>query len=163
MGNFVGGSGNVVIQYSPAGTDTSDPTALSDWETILFTTSKSVDLSPQTTTNTNDNSKGVVSNIVTRMDFTVSADYYPDEDPTANHNVIFREIANSIIAGDQPKYWIKVYGPKYPHVIYAWCIASAASNDNGTDDVSSGSYEFKTTDTDYSSSYYPLYVYSRED
>lgn len=159
--NFIGRT--VVLEYSPAGTSADDPTLLTDYQQGVFLTSKSVDPDVQTVENTNDDSKGVSSNLITRLNWSASADYYLDADPVSPMNVLYRDVLNAVVAGDQPRYWIRIRGPKYPHVIYAYCIVSPGSNDNGTDDVSSGTFDFNITDTDRASEINPFQIYARVD
>lgn len=125
------------------------PPAEDQWKYFAPMTSKGFDLSPSTTTSEADDGTGFVATLVTTSDLTISGDFEVRErdrpDDYGFHNLMNMYVTE-MKARRQPSLWVRqVIGAT---VITAYCNVTALSGDGGTNDIFTGSVEFKPYDGD---------------
>ena len=123
------------------------PPAEDQWKYFAPMTSKGFDLSPSTTTSEADDGTGFVATLVTTSDLTISGDFEVRErdrhDDYGFHNLMNMYVTE-MKARRQPSLWVRqVIGAT---VITAYCNVTALSGDGGTNDIFTGSVEFKPYD-----------------
>ena len=118
-----------------------------DWKFFAPMTSKGVDFSPSTTTSEADDGDGFVATLVTTADLTISGDFEVRKADKADeygvHNLI-RYFVTEVKARRQPSLWVRQTTGNT--VVVAYCNITALSYDGGTNDIITGSVEFKPYD-----------------
>ncbi|UVX30621.1 major tail protein [Klebsiella phage VLCpiS13b] len=118
-----------------------------DWKFFAPMTSKGVDFSPSTTTSEADDGDGFVATLVTTADLTISGDFEVRKADKADeygvHNLIKYFVAE-VKARRQPSVWVRQTTGNT--VVVAYCNITALSYDGGTNDIITGSVEFKPYD-----------------
>lgn len=120
-----------------------------DWKYLGSTTSKGVDYSPQTTTSEADTAGGFVSTLVTSSDMTISAEVEIRKNDPSDEFGFHRLVeiyATELKARRQPSLWVRqVTGAT---IVTAYCNITSISYEGGTNDIVTGSLEFKVYDSD---------------
>ena len=118
-----------------------------DWKFFAPMTSKGVDFSPSTTTSEADDGDGFVATLVTTADLTISGDFEVRKADKADeygvHNLI-KYFVTEVKARRQPSLWVRQTTGNT--VVVAYCNITALSYDGGTNDIITGSVEFKPYD-----------------
>lgn len=118
-----------------------------DWKFFAPMTSKGVDFSPSTTTSEADDGDGFVATLVTTADLTISGDFEVRKADKADeygvHNLI-KYFVTEVKARRQPSVWVRQTTGNT--VVVAYCNITALSYDGGTNDIITGSVEFKPYD-----------------
>lgn len=111
--------------------------------------SKSLEYSAVTADNTNDTSGAVTSEIVVRsgLSLTVSGFLTGADGATSSQNALIQYYWDELNAGRQPVVWVNVLGEGYPRVWHIFMNYTGGTESFGTDDVSSGDFNFTVTDT----------------
>lgn len=121
--------------------------AKEDWKFFAPMTSKGVDFSPSTTTSEADDGDGFVATLVTTADLTISGDFEVRKADKADeygvHNLI-KYFVTEVKARRQPSLWVRQTTGNT--VVVAYCNITALSYDGGTNDIITGSVEFKPYD-----------------
>lgn len=124
-----------------------DVPAEEDWKFFAPMTSKGVDFSPSTTTSEADDGDGFVATLVTTADLTISGDFEVRKADKADeygvHNLI-KYFVTEVKARRQPSLWVRQTTGNT--VVVAYCNITALSYDGGTNDIITGSVEFKPYD-----------------
>lgn len=119
-----------------------------DWKYLGSTTSKGVDYSPQTTTSEADTAGGFVSTLVTSSDMTISAEVEIRKNDPSDEFGFHRLIeiyTTELKARRQPSLWVRqVTGAT---IVTAYCNITSISYEGGTNDIVTGSLEFKVYDS----------------
>lgn len=117
------------------------------WKFFAPMTSKGVDFSPSTTTSEADDGDGFVATLVTTADLTISGDFEVRKADKADeygvHNLI-KYFVTEVKARRQPSLWVRQTTGNT--VVVAYCNITALSYDGGTNDIITGSVEFKPYD-----------------
>lgn len=126
---------------------------LTDWKKLGAMTTKGIDYSMNTTNSEADDSKGLVENLVTSMDLTISGDGEFRKNDKANEIGAFRMskyIFDEIQAGRQPTIWVRFdfAGEDAGTYIMGYFNTTSWSGDFGTSDISTFSGEWKVADAD---------------
>ncbi|WJJ59423.1 fibritin protein [Salmonella phage ST44] len=120
-----------------------------DWKYLGSTTSKGVDYSPQTTTSEADTAGGFVSTLVTSSDMTISAEVEIRKNDPSDEFGFHRLVeiyTTELKARRQPSLWVRqVTGAT---IVTAYCNITSISYEGGTNDIVTGSLEFKVYDSD---------------
>lgn len=118
-----------------------------DWKFFAPMTSKGVDFSPSTATSEADDGDGFVATLVTTADLTISGDFEVRKADKADeygvHNLI-KYFVTEVKAHRQPSLWVRQTTGNT--VVVAYCNITALSYDGGTNDIITGSVEFKPYD-----------------
>lgn len=111
--------------------------------------SKSLEYSATTADNTNDLSGAVTSEIVVRtgLTLTVSGFLTAADSAVSSQNQLIQYYFDELAAGRQPTVWINILGEGYPRVWHIFMNYTGGTESFGTDDVSSGDFNFTVTDT----------------
>lgn len=126
---------------------------LTDWKKLGAMTTKGIDYSMNTTNSEADDSKGLVENLVTSMDLTISGDgEFRKNDKTTEIGAfrMSKYIFDEIQAGRQPTVWIRFdfAGEDAGTYIMGYFNTTSWSGDFGTSDISTYSGEWKVADAD---------------
>lgn len=127
--------------------------ALSDWKRLGALTTKGFDFSPNSVTSEADDAKGLVENLVTNMDFTISGEgEFRRKDKTTEIGAlnISKYIFDEVQAGRQPSIWVRFdfVGEDSGTYIMGYFNTTSWSGDFGTSDISTFSGEWKVADAD---------------
>lgn len=142
-GIMTGRMSHILLAYGCADTR---PDA-SEFKYMAATTSKGSDFSPSTVTSEADNGTSYVATLVTTSDLTINADYEVNlsdaSDEFGYHNLV-AYYHNEMNARRQPSLWVqRSVGAT---VITMYANITALSESGGTNDIITGSIEFKPAD-----------------
>lgn len=118
-----------------------------DFKLLMPGTSKTFDMSPNTTTSSADDTKGWVENIVTSNDLTLSFEGEVRVNDRSDQYGVYKFIKYYVAeatAGRQPTLWVRMTFGQIQ--IQGYMVITALSNDGGTDDIVTLSTEFKVAD-----------------
>ncbi|NIG74947.1 Ig domain-containing protein [Klebsiella sp. Ap-873] len=118
-----------------------------DFKLLMPGTSKTFDMSPNTTTSSADDTKGWVENIVTSNDLTLSFEGEVRVNDRSDQYGVYKFIkyyVTEVNAGRQPTLWVRMTFGQIQ--IQGYMVITALSNDGGTDDIVTLSTEFKVAD-----------------
>lgn len=120
-----------------------------EFRIIGLGTGKTIDTNPNTTTSSADNDYGLVENLVTSTDITVSFD--GEIDKTASEGILtFQEYLKyymqEVMAKRQPTGWIRWTAGDVTMQYYA--VITGLSEDGSRDDITTYSAEFKVADAE---------------
>ncbi|WP_336709787.1 MULTISPECIES: phage tail tube protein [unclassified Cedecea] len=118
-----------------------------DFKLLMPGTSKTFDMSPNTTTSSADDTKGWVENIVTSNDLTLSFEGEVRVNDRSDQYGVYKYIkyyVTEVNAGRQPTLWVRMTFGQIQ--IQGYMVITALSNDGGTDDIVTLSTEFKVAD-----------------
>lgn len=120
-----------------------------DFRIIGLGTGKTIDTNPNTTTSAADNDYGLVENLVTSTDITVSFDGEIDKETSAGI-LTFQEYLKyymqEVMAKRQPTGWIRWTAGDVTMQYYA--VITGLSEDGSRDDITTYSAEFKVADAE---------------
>nr|WP_323867686.1 DUF6246 family protein [Xenorhabdus sp. ZM] len=115
-------------------------------------TTKSFDLSPNTLTSEEDDSKGLVESVVTSMDLTISFDgEYRKRDKNEDFGPLrlLKEIPKEVQAGRQPSYWVQMdFTGEDAFVLQGYMVFTSWSSQFGANEIATYSGELKVSDAD---------------
>jgi uncharacterized protein YjdB len=135
----------VILEVADGCADTA-PTE-DEWQLLAPGTSKTFDMSPNTTTSSADDTKGWVENIVTSNDLTLSFEGEVRVNDRADQYGVYKFIkyyVAEVNASRQPTVWVRMTFGQIQ--IRGYMVITALSNDGGTDDIVTLSTEFKVAD-----------------
>lgn len=118
-----------------------------DFKLLAAGTSKTFDMSPNTTTSSADDTKGWVENIVTSNDLTLSFEGEVRVNDKADQYGVYKFIkyyVGEVNASRQPTMWVRMFFGQL--MIQGYMVITALSNDGGTDDIVTFTTEFKVAD-----------------
>lgn len=115
-------------------------------------TTKSIDYSMNTVTSEADDTKGLVENLVTNMDLTISFDgEWRKRDKVTDFGPIkmSKQLLIETKAGRQPTYWVQFdFTGEDTVVLQGYMAATSWSGEFGASEISTYSGEFKVADAD---------------
>lgn len=115
-------------------------------------TTKSIDYSMNTVTSEADDTKGLVENLVTNMDLTISFDgeWRKRDKPTDFGPIkLSKELLAETKSGRQPTYWVQFdFTGEDAVVLQGYMVATSWSGEFGASDIATYSGEFKVADAD---------------
>lgn len=120
-----------------------------DFRVIGLGTGKTMDTNPNTTTSAADNDYGLVENLVTSTDITVSFDGEIDKssDPgILSFQELFKYYMGEVQSKRQPTLWIRWTAGDVTIQYYA--VVTGLSEDGSRDDITTWSGEFKVADAE---------------
>ncbi|NWC63752.1 Ig-like domain-containing protein [Cedecea sp. P7760] len=135
----------VILEVADGCADTVPTEA--DFKLLMPGTSKTFDMSPNTTTSSADDTKGWVENIVTSNDLTLSFEGEVRVNDRSDQYGVYKYIkyyVAEVNAGRQPTLWVRMTFGQIQ--IQGYMVITALSNDGGTDDIVTLSTEFKVAD-----------------
>ena len=111
--------------------------------------SKQLNYAAQVADNTSDLSGATTSEIVVRtgLELTVSGFLDKIDSAVSAQNELIKYYFDEIQAGRQPTVWIKISGSGYPRVWHIFMNYKGGNEAFGTDDTSSGEFNFGVTNT----------------
>lgn len=115
-------------------------------------TTKSIDYSMNTVSSEADDTKGLVENLVTNMDLTISFDgEWRKRDKVTDYGPIklSKELLAETKAGRQPNFWVQFdFTGEDTVVLQGYMAATSWSGEFGASDIATYSGEFKVADAD---------------
>lgn len=115
-------------------------------------TTKSFDLSPNSITSEADDTKGLIENIVTNMDLSISFDgeyRKRDKDTDFGPLKLLREIPQEVQMGRQPAYWVQMdFTGEDAFVIQGYFVFTSWSSEFPASEIATYSGELKVSDAD---------------
>lgn len=120
-----------------------------DWKYFGSLTNNGVDFSPNTTSSEADTNSGFVATLVTTADMTISGDFEikkNDKSDEYGFHKLTQMFTTEMNARRQPSLWVRqVTGST---ITTAYCNITGLSWEGGTNDIVTGSVEFKPYDGD---------------
>ncbi len=126
---------------------------ITDWKKLGAMTTKGIDYSMNTVNSEADDAKGLVENLVTSMDLTISGDgEFRKNDKTAEIGAfrMSKYIFDEVQAGRQPALWVRFdfTGEDAGTYLMGYFNTTSWSGDFGTSDIATFSGEWKVYDAD---------------
>ncbi|WP_058912870.1 phage tail tube protein [Entomohabitans teleogrylli] len=121
--------------------------AEAEFKLLMPGTSKTFDMSPNTTTSSADDTKGWVENIVTSNDLTLSFEGEVRVNDRSDQYGVYKFIkyyVTEVNNSRQPTLWVRMSFGQLQ--IQGYMVITSLSNDGGTDDIVTLSTEFKVAD-----------------
>ncbi|EDU58735.1 Ig-like domain-containing protein [Providencia stuartii] len=141
---------NAVIRIAPGCPD--KVPAQSAFKRIGAITTKSFDLSPNSITSEADDTKGLIENIVTNMDLSISFDgeyRKRDKDTDFGPLKLLQEIPKEVQMGRQPAYWVQMdFTGEDAVVLQGYFVFTSWSSDFPASEIATYSGELKVSDAD---------------
>lgn len=128
---------------------TDDPKVLT-YTPIAMTTSKALNLSPNTVDATSDKSGATTQAMVTRLDTEISATVQLEK-KTATEQPICDTIIylnDQIQAGEQPTMWANLAGNQTPFEVWGWVVITGCNISSNTDEIMTAELTYKPAATD---------------
>ncbi|MEI9697300.1 Ig-like domain-containing protein [Moellerella wisconsensis] len=123
-----------------------------DFKRIGAITTKSFDLSPNAITSEADDTKGLIENIVTNMDLTISFDgeyRKRDKDSDFGPLKLLQEIPKEVQLGRQPAYWVQMdFTGEDSIVLQGYFVFTSWSSEFPASEIATYSGELKVSDAD---------------
>lgn len=141
---------NAVIRIAPGCPDqVPDQSA---FKRVGAITTKSFDLSPNSITSEADDTKGLIENIVTNMDLTISFDgeyRKRDKDTDFGPLKLLQEIPKEVQMGRQPAYWVQMdFTGEDEVVLQGYFVFTSWSSEFPSSEIATYSGELKVSDAD---------------
>ncbi|MEY0338973.1 Ig-like domain-containing protein [Providencia stuartii] len=141
---------NAVIRIAPGCPD--QIPAQSAFKRIGAITTKSFDLSPNSITSEADDTKGLIENIVTNMDLSISFDgeyRKRDKDTDFGPLKLLQEIPKEVQMGRQPAYWVQMdFTGEDAVVLQGYFVFTSWSSEFPASEIATYSGELKVSDAD---------------
>ncbi|MDT7051911.1 Ig-like domain-containing protein [Providencia stuartii] len=141
---------NAVIRIAPGCPD--QVPAQSAFKRIGAITTKSFDLSPNSITSEADDTKGLIENIVTNMDLSISFDgeyRKRDKDTDFGPLKLLQEIPKEVQMGRQPAYWVQMdFTGEDAVVLQGYFVFTSWSSEFPASEIATYSGELKVSDAD---------------
>ncbi|EMF4673476.1 Ig-like domain-containing protein [Providencia stuartii] len=141
---------NAVIRIAPGCHD--QVPAQSAFKRIGAITTKSFDLSPNSITSEADDTKGLIENIVTNMDLSISFDgeyRKRDKDTDFGPLKLLQEIPKEVQMGRQPAYWVQMdFTGEDAVVLQGYFVFTSWSSEFPASEIATYSGELKVSDAD---------------
>lgn len=141
---------NAVIRIAPGCPD--KVPAQSAFKRIGAITTKSFDLSPNSITSEADDTKGLIENIVTNMDLSISFDgeyRKRDKDTDFGPLKLLQEIPKEVQMGRQPAYWVQMdFTGEDAVVLQGYFVFTSWSSEFPASEIATYSGELKVSDAD---------------
>ncbi|CAK6614987.1 Ig-like domain-containing protein [Providencia stuartii] len=141
---------NAVIRIAPGCPDRVP--AQSAFKRIGAITTKSFDLSPNSITSEADDTKGLIENIVTNMDLSISFDgeyRKRDKDTDFGPLKLLQEIPKEVQMGRQPAYWVQMdFTGEDAVVLQGYFVFTSWSSEFPASEIATYSGELKVSDAD---------------
>lgn len=141
---------NAVIRIAPGCPD--QVPAQSTFKRIGAITTKSFDLSPNSITSEADDTKGLIENIVTNMDLSISFDgeyRKRDKDTDFGPLKLLQEIPKEVQMGRQPAYWVQMdFTGEDAVVLQGYFVFTSWSSEFPASEIATYSGELKVSDAD---------------
>ncbi|EOG5603938.1 Ig-like domain-containing protein [Providencia stuartii] len=141
---------NAVIRIAPGCHD--QVPAQSAFKRIGAITTKSFDLSPNSITSEADDTKGLIENIVTNMELSISFDgeyRKRDKDTDFGPLKLLQEIPKEVQMGRQPAYWVQMdFTGEDAVVLQGYFVFTSWSSEFPASEIATYSGELKVSDAD---------------
>lgn len=141
---------NAVIRIAPGCPD--QVPAQSAFKRIGAITTKSFDLSPNSITSEADDTKGLIENIVTNMDLSISFDgeyRKRDKDTDFGPLKLLQEIPKEVQMGRQPAYWVQMdFTGEDAVVLQGYFVFTSWSSEFPASEIATYSGGLKVSDAD---------------
>lgn len=128
---------------------TDDPKALT-YVPIAMTTSKALNLSPNTVDATSDKSGATTQAMVTRLDTEITATTQLEKKGATTTPVTDAIIYlnDQVQAGDQPTMWVNLAGEQTPFEVWGWVVITGCNISSNTDEIMTAELTYKPAATD---------------
>lgn len=136
---------DLVVAAAVGSLITEDPKTEVTFVPVAKTTSKALNLSPNTVDATNDSSGPTTQTLVTRLDAEVTAtSHIEKKDATSKPTVdVIVHLTTQVAAGEQPTMWINMAGEQSPIEVWAWVVITGCNITANTDDIMTAEFTFK--------------------
>lgn len=128
---------------------TDDPKSLT-YTPISMTTSKALNLSPNTVDATSDKSGATTQTMVTRLDTELTATTQIEKKgaTTAPVTDTIIYLNDQIQAGEQPVLWCNLAGEQTPFEVWGWVCITGCNISSNTDEIMTAELTYKPAATD---------------